>query len=143
MRRDWPGAAVALACMALAAYVLDASAGYTRFGALFPRTVALAMLGLGAAIVLGALLRPRPIAARPAGSLWRVAAIVAAMGLWMVSIPALGFYAASLLGFALTGLVARHEPWSVRDLVVHLLVTLGTVSALHVLFLHGLGVRLP
>jgi putative tricarboxylic transport membrane protein len=142
-RRDWPGAAAALVCTALATAVLDASAGYTRFGALFPRTVALVMLGLGVAIVLLSLTRPRPVTPRPAETLWRVAGIVAAVALWMGSIPVLGFFAASLLGFALAGLVARHDPWTLRDLGIHALVTLATVSALYLLFLHGLGVRLP
>ena len=53
-----------------------------------------------------------------AGSNWRRIALLVVMGVWIALLPVLGFYAASLVGFLATMLVAIHERITWREGVV-------------------------
>ncbi len=139
--RDWPGAAMAVALAGLAAYVLAASAAFTRFGALFPTAVAIVMLVLAAALLLRALRLQELHAAAPGAALWRPVALGAVVAAWMALTPLAGFYAASIGGFFAAGLVARFEPVTARTVAVQFAVSVVVVSAFYLLFSMGLGVR--
>lgn len=126
--RDPAGTAVALAGIVLGAVLIREAGGMTPLGSVFPITVSVAMIGLGAILVLRNLLVPSagapspdsvsemPAAAgavSPRGPLRR-AVFLAAMFVWVLLLPVLGFFAASLLGYFAVMAVALHERPSPR-----------------------------
>lgn len=143
VRRDWGGAAAAIACVVLAVYVLWASAAFSVFAAVFPRTIAIVMLVLAGGLLVRVALRklPRVFAGTTMPQYWRTAALIGTVMMWMVLIKLVGFVAASIVGFVTTGALARFTPWTRKDLLIHIVVSVVAVSAFYVLFAYVLAVR--
>ncbi|WP_018701099.1 tripartite tricarboxylate transporter TctB family protein [Amorphus coralli] len=142
-RYDWPGALVAVASALLALYVLRESAGFSLFGSVFPRAVAFAMLALAAALLVRTAIRKVPASAIRSltRANWRTAGLIAVVACWMLLVRFAGFYPASVFGFLAAGALARHTPWTLRELGIHALVSVVTVSAFYAFFAYGLSVR--
>lgn len=139
--RDSKGMAVALGCVALGAYVLWEAQEFTRFASVFPRVVAAAMIVFSIGIIVqGLVRRPRSV---PEGEvhLWRPVSLIGLLGAWAFLIPHFGFVPASLLGFTGAALLAKYDPWSLRDWAIHAVLMLGIVGGLYALF--GWGLRVP
>lgn len=142
IERDWPGVAVALACIVLGVWVLYEANGFTPFAAIFPRIVAIVMILASTAwvvvVALGRGRRLEPVG----GSLWRPLALIAVGAAWAFLIPVLGFLGAGLVGFVGAMVVAKFHSWSLRSWLAHLaLAAVVTVSA-YALFAWGLNVPL-
>lgn len=140
--RDWGGFAVALACVALGAWVLYESSNFTRFGAVFPRTIAIVMmlaaLGWILVVVVGAGRRKESVG----GSLWRPFVLIGVGAGWAVLIPVLGFFGAGVLGFVGAMTVAKFHPWSWRGWLSHVAVAAAVTGAAYALFAWALNVPL-
>jgi len=142
-RHDWPGALVAIAASLVAVYVLRESADFSLFGSIFPRAVAIAILALAAALLVRTAIRKVPASSIRSVTRqhWRTAALIAAVGCWMLLVRFAGFYLASVFGFLAAGALARHTPWTLRDFGIHALVSVVTVSGFYAFFAYGLSIR--
>jgi putative tricarboxylic transport membrane protein len=138
--RDWPGLAAAAFCIGLAGYVLWVTEHYTRFGSIFPRTVAIVMIVVGVALIARVIAGLPPTPVTPIQSLWRPLALIGVGVLWVVLIASIGFYPASVVGFICAGLLARFEPWTPRALTGFLVISVSVATIGYVIFAYALNV---
>lgn len=138
--RDWPGLAAAVFCIGVAVYVLWATAQYTRFGSIFPRTVAIVMIVTGVILIARVLAGLPRTPVTPMQSLWRPLALVGVGALWVALIATIGFYPASVVGFICAGLLARFEPWTVPALAWFVGISIAVATIGYVIFAYALGV---
>lgn len=140
--RDWGGLAVALACIALGAWVLYEANGYTRFAAVFPRTVAIVMmLAATGWIVMVAIGKGRS-SGTIGGSLWRPFALIGVGAGWALLIPKLGFLGAGVVGFIGAMLVAKFHSWTWRGWLGHVAIAVIVTASAYALFAMALNVPL-
>ena len=145
---DTAGTVAAAGFAALAAFLLIESREMSAMGSVFPTTISIAMLVLSLAVIARNLLATRPARAVPdlAGSpesTPRRLAFMAAMAAWVVLIPLLGFYVASLLAFAAILVIASHEPTPVRGWALLAATGLVIVTGFTLLMSEVLLIPLP
>lgn len=140
--RDWNGLLVALGCIALGGWVLYESSSYSRFAAIFPRTISIVMMVAAAAWVIQVAVgsgRRIPI---PPGSILRPLALIGVGAGWALLIPQLGFFAASVIGFLGAMLVGKFHAWSGREWALHVTLAVVITGGIYTLFAWGLNVPL-
>jgi len=144
-RRDRAGVVFALGFVTLGAAMLWGARGMTPLGAVFPTTIGVAMMALGAVLLIAAWLgrtRPPPPPASAESTPRRVGLAVV-MGLWALAIPVVGFFATSAVAFAGLVLIANHHGWSRRRLVAYGAAGLVLLVGFYVLFVELLNVPTP
>lgn len=142
-RRDLPGAIGCVLAIAVGAGAWWAAADYSKLGAVFPRTVGLLLIGLGVLyLVFFAAGRTRAPEALQ-GSMARRTGVAVVMLGWGFALGPAGFLPSSAVAMALLLLIAHHDRWSPRVVLLFggsaALVLLG----LYALFKHALLVPLP
>lgn len=143
MRRDLPGIAGSLLFMAIGTLALVYSGDFSTLGAVFPRTVATAMIVLSAIYVAVALRRPRTPEPRARGSASRRISLIVAMLLWSVLLDRLGFLTSSIAAFAALLAIANYDRWTPRKAVIYAAVGIAVIGGLYAIFRFGLRVPLP
>lgn len=139
IKRDWPGAAVALICLALGIWILYETSHYSMLAAVFPRVVAGVMILASAAWGVLAL-KPVKAEARSGAGLWRPLAMIAVGAVWAALIPAIGFLAAGLVGFLGAMVVAKFYPWSMTTWLRNVAIGVLIVGGIYTLFAVALKV---
>jgi hypothetical protein len=134
---------LAAGVLAVAAYAGLAALAFSPFAQVFPLLIS-ALTAL-VAVLIAALAWAGRLPAPPVaeGSTARRLALCGALVIWIAAIGWIGFIPAGLLGFVLTGLAARHEPWRSRDWARFLLIAAACVAGLSLFFIHALNVPLP
>lgn len=140
---DRSGLAVALGAAALGSYVLWEAQFFSPLGSVFPRFVAVVLLVSAAILALVVLVHYQRPAKEAGGSNARRVALALALMAWVALIPLFGFQIASLLGFAIVGVVAKYDRWSMRGWSVFALTTVVAVMVFCYVFLLFLNVPLP
>ena len=129
--------------MALGGAMVWAAQSMTPMGAVFPRTIGLAMAVIAAVLFVVTLVRRGEAASHPPGSTPRRVALVLVMAAWVALLPTLGFFAASGLAFLALVLVANYEPWSVKRALVYGASAVALLAGFYVLFVELLHVPAP
>lgn len=141
--RDIGGLLFALGFIALGIWALLETGGMSRMGAVFPRTVASAMIVFAGAYVLIALLRHGLPTERAAGSAARRVIFLLILLGWVLLLDPLGFFVASVIGFGLVCTVANYDAWHWRRALLYIAITLAMVGGFQWLFAELLQVPLP
>lgn len=140
---DVGGIVCGLLFMALGAWVIGETAGMSRLGAVFPRSIAGAMIVFSAVMVVTRLVRPRGHEHPSSGSPRRWLGFIAVMTVWVLLLGVIGFFVTSLAAFLALMLVAQHDPWTPRRAAVLTIAGVVIVGAFQVLFTDALNVPLP
>jgi len=148
-KRDTSTPVMALVFIAIGAVVLWDTLSYTDADSyVFPRTVAITMMGLSALLIAQWAFRFGPRTTEVSGgaaseSLWRRVALVAAMlGAGLV-MPITGFVISGAIAFVVILLAAMYDPWTPFRLAVYPLAGAGIVGGFYLLFSRVLQVPLP
>lgn len=142
-RTDLRGLAGAGACLLMAGWALWESQGFSTLGAVFPRAVALVVLAAALLLVLRILRGREPAEGPTVGSTGRRLGLLAVAASWIVALPVLGFALASVPGFLATMAIGSFEPWTLRRLLLRVLLAILVVGAFQLLFGALLNVPLP
>jgi hypothetical protein len=138
--RGIAGAAVAIAVGALAWYHAKE---FSAMGAVFPRTVAAAMMIFAIVYIAVSILRPSAPATPPKGSTWRRVALVAVLVAWSVLLERVGFLATSIACFAAILVIANYDRWTPRSAATYAVAGAAVVGGLYAIFRFVLQVPLP
>lgn len=141
--RDIGGLLFAVGFIALGVWALIKTDDMSRLGAVFPRTVASAMIVFAAGYVILALLRLGLPTEQPAGSTARRVVFLVILLAWVLLLDPLGFFVASVLGFGLVCTVANYDAWHWRRALLYIAITLAMVGGFQWLFGELLLVPLP
>lgn len=140
---DTSGLVTAIATLALSAWVLWESEGYSELAAAFPRTVALIMAAASVVLIVRCLLRlQRPTKVEAGSRLHRGALLLVLVG-WAALIPVVGFLLASVAGFVASALTARYESLSAPRWAGLLAMAAAAVGVFYGLFSEILRVPFP
>lgn len=140
-KRDWLGFLVAILCIGLAVWVYSAASSYSRFAAVFPKTISIILILASLANVVITLIKkgePR----HPSGSLGRPIGLIAVGALWAISIPILGFLISSIFGFIFAMILAKFDKWSKQVWLRFIVIAIVVVSSGYSLFRFLLNVPL-
>ena len=150
--RDPGGIVAGLLFLALGVHMVLESGGMTPLGAVFPRTIGIAM----AVLSVGLLLRcvwprrqaaddsgatDRPLAVRP--TMWRRVALVVILLLWAWLMTRLGFFVTAGAMMLALVLIANHDRLSGRRLAIYAAVILVITAGAYLLFVELLLVPTP
>lgn len=144
-RSDVGSALVAVLMIILGGMSIWDTTTYADFdSAVFPRAVAIGLIGFSVVYLLGWLLgRTAPAAPAEPGSWPRRILLVAAMVAAALAMPWFGFVLTALLCFLVLLVIAMHDPWTPFRLGVYPLVGAAVVGAFYLLFAKVLKVPLP
>lgn len=142
-QRDWPGMGFALGFFILGSLAWWQTQEMSAMGAVFPRTVSLAMIVCAAAYIVQALWRHTPPVPRNAGSWPRRIALIVVMAIWIGIMPHLGFLSSGLLAFLVLSVVANYDGWTPWRWGVYTVTAVAVVAGFYGLFAEGLNVPLP
>lgn len=143
VRRDYRSIAGSVVFILVGATALYHSREFSPLGAVFPRTIAVAMIVLSAVYIAVSMLRPKAPAAHRPGSAWRRIALVAVMVLWSVFLERIGFLTTSVTAFAALLVIANYDRWTPRMAVTYAGVAAVVLGGLYAVFRFGLQVPLP
>ena len=133
VRRDTPGAIGSAGLVALGIAALVFSADFSDLGAVFPRAIGGLMVALGGLyLVLFALGRTRRAAPADGSNLRRAGVAVVLLG-WAFALVPLGFLGSSAIAFVLLLVLANHDRWTPRSVLL-----MGGAGAVLLLGLYAL-----
>lgn len=143
-RRDIGGIIAALVLIGFGAVALYDTTTYSDVdSAVFPRTIAIALMLSAIGYIAYALVRGERTVRTPGGSYPRRIALVAVMLGSVAAMPWIGFVASGLAAFFCLTLVAMHDPWTRGRVVLYPLVGVAIVIGFFALFRYGFLVPLP
>jgi len=116
---------------------------FSTMGAVFPRTVAAAMILFALVYITVAVLRPAAPRAPSPASNWRRIALVAVLAAWSILLEQVGFLATSVFCFAAIIVIANYDRWSPRMAVTYAFAGTLVLGAFYVVFRFVLQVPLP
>lgn len=116
----------------------------SELGAVFPKTVAGAMIVFSIAYIGYELLRPSLERAltQPESTPRRILLVVVMLG-WVALMPVVGFIASSAVAFALIIIVANYDTWGRSRILAYSITAVGVVGGFYALFVYALKVPLP
>lgn len=149
-RRDTGGMVIAVLSILLGLWVWQQSMAMTAVGAIFPRTVATALIIFAVILIIGDLRRhgrvapteEEPPKGAPESTRHRLALIVI-MAAWVLLMPVIGFFVSSLLAFLGVLVVANYDPWTPRRAIAYVLSAVVIVGAFYLLLVEVLLVPAP
>ena len=147
-RRDISSPIMAAIFIAIGVIVIWDTTTYTDADSyVFPRTIAIVMIGLAVLLTIQWFLGWKPSADDPGASVdksipRRVLLVVAMIGA-ALAMPYLGFLIAGLIAFAAIMLIAMYDPWTPYRLAVYPVAGAIIVIGFYMLFSHVLQVPLP
>jgi hypothetical protein len=142
-RRDRAGIAGAAVFILVGILAIWHSGEFSALGAVFPRTIAAAMIVFASVYIAQALLRPQAPPARPAGSRWRRSALIAVLLAWSFLFERIGFLATSVLAYAAILMIANYDRWTPRLALAYTAVGALVLGGLYAIFQFLLQVPLP
>ena len=144
-RSDFGGAIVALLLIAFGSFAIYDTTTYADpDSAVFPRTVAMALIAAAAAyLVVWLAGRAGPALANEPGSWLRRIAFVIVMLSAALAMPWVGFIPSALVSFALLMIISMYDAWTPRRMVVFGAVGAAIVFGFYALFAKFLLVPLP
>jgi len=142
-RRDLHGIAGSVAAIAGGALAWHYAEDFSAMGAVFPRTVAAAMILLALVYIAVAVLRPAVPAAPKPGSTWRRVALVVVLAAWSVLLERVGFLATSVVCYALILVITNYDRWTPRRAVGYAAAGALVLGVLYAVFRFALQVPLP
>lgn len=143
-RRDYGGMAFAAAFILLGVWALLETREMSSLAAVFPRTIASAMIVFAIGYIVLAVLRPllaRP--SRPFESTPRRVLLGILLLAWILLMPVLGFVTTSLIAFIALTAVANYHAWTPFRLIVYPVTAVCVVAGFYALFAYALKVPLP
>ena len=143
LRRDIRGIVGCVVLIVAGALALTYSREFSALGAVFPRTVAAAMILLSVVYIAVAVMRPAAPRAQQEGSVWRRLALVAVMVAWAVLLETVGFLTTSIVAYAALLVIANYDRWTPRTAVAYVGVGAAVLGGLYAIFRFGLQVPLP
>jgi putative tricarboxylic transport membrane protein len=142
--RDWAGVVVAAGLGVLGAVGIAKTEGMSALGAVFPKTIATALLVFAVVFILWTLFWPQgKVRQQEQGSWWRRVALVLIMLLWIGLLRWLGFVGASVIGFAGLVVVGNYFEWSARRVLIYAITSAALIGGFYALFALALNVPLP
>jgi len=135
------GASIGFALIGLLAIYY--SRDFSPLGAVFPRTIAAAMIVLCAVYVAVALLRPIDIEKPQPGSAGRRIALAISMLAWVLLLEPAGFLLTSIVCFAAILVIANYDRWTPRLAVGYTAVGVLVLGTLYGVFSYVLQVPFP
>jgi putative tricarboxylic transport membrane protein len=142
--RDRGGMAFCAGFIAIGALALYYTKDMTALGAVFPRTVASAMMLFSIGYLLRQWWRPAaPVQRHDRGSWARRLLLVAVMFAWAVLLDRLGFLSTSIVGFFILLAVANYDRWTRQRIVGYMFASLIILFGLYSVFHFGLQVPMP
>ena len=146
--RDLPALALGalFACIGVLAYlqIKDMSA----MGSVFPGTLSVVMVLLSIILIAVQVGRPSSplqvaISGEVKSSTPRRLGLIVAMAVWVLLLPAIGFFVTSLVAFFVLTAIATFERPSSRDVALYAVSALVIVGSFHLLMGNVLGLRMP
>ncbi|MEO5882883.1 MAG: tripartite tricarboxylate transporter permease [Caldimonas sp.] len=146
--RDVPAIVFSLLFIAMGVAAYTQTRDMSAMGSVFPTTLSAALVLLSALLIAFQIGRP----AAPAGadttgapkeSTWRRVSIIAAMAVWALLLPAIGFFVTSLVAFLVLIVIAAFDRMSPREMVIHGVAAVVIVGAFQLLMDKVLGLRMP
>lgn len=140
---DRAGAVGSASAIGVGAMAFWAARDYSALGSVFPRSVGVLLMVLGATylviFMLGRTRRSAPVT----GSMLRRAAVAATLLAWCFALEPFGFLLSSATAMAALIVVAHHDRWTPLRAALFSGGAAGVLIALVVLFQHVLLVPLP
>lgn len=119
------------------------SQDFSPLGAVFPRTISALMIVLGLLYLVFAW-RGRTRAEAPAGgSMVRRAGVALVVLGWALALDPVGFLISSAIAMAALLMIANHERWSMRTVLLYGLVSAAVLGIFYGVFRFALQVPLP
>ena len=141
--RDIPGLVGCLLIIAIGVAALVYSRDFSPLGSVFPRTIAGVMIALSVWYVVLTLLGRTQRVAFGAGSAARRVALMLVMLGWAFSLNSVGFLVSSAVAFVALLIIANHDRWTARTVLIYGLVGAAILGTLYGLFRFALQVPLP
>lgn len=141
--RDVPGLIGCGLAIGLGVAAIATSGDFSSLGAVFPRAISGLMIVFALGYIALALRRPLPKpAAGPGSALRRIGTVVVLLG-WAFALQPVGFLASSVCASTALLLLAQHDRWTLRSVLLCSLFTALVVGGLYTLFRFILQVPLP
>lgn len=142
-QRDLRGIIASLVFVVTGLLAIYYSRDFSALGAVFPLTIAAAMIVLCLVYVAVALLRPINIEKPQAGSAGRRIALAITMLAWALLLEPVGFLLTSIVCFGAALVIANYDRWTPRRAVAYAAVGMLVLGALYGIFSHLLQVPFP
>lgn len=145
-RSSSPDVAGVVGCLILIATGIAAivySQDFSVLGSVFPRAIAGLMIGLGIVYIVLALMGRTTASEAPEGSRTRRVGVALVMLAWVVALGYVGFLVSSAVAMLVLLVIANHERWSARNVLVYGLVCALVLGGLYAVFDIALQVPLP
>lgn len=142
-QRDVRGIVASLVFAAIGLLAIYYSRDFSALGAVFPRTIAAAMIVLCVVYVAVALLHPIKIEEPQPGSAGRRIALAITMLAWALLLEPAGFLVTSIVCFAAALVIANYDRWTPRLAVAYAAVGILVLGALYGVFSYLLQVPFP
>ena len=151
---DPAGSAIAALLIVLGIVLVRQTGSMTAMGSVFPITISVALIVFSAILILrnliigirggraGAASDPE-VAEGSGGSNLRRAAFLAAMVAWVLLIPVLGFFSASVIGYFAIMAAALHDRMPARNLVLMVALGLAVLVGFYLLMAEVLLIPMP
>jgi len=141
--RDAGGIVLAVLFVLLGLWMIWESADMSALGAVFPRTIAAVMILCSLALVVRQWLHFKARGATADGSTFRRVALILIMGIWVLLLSVLGFFASSLLAFFALLVVANYDGWNRRRAFQYGGAGVAVVGMCYLIFVRLLSVPTP
>jgi len=142
-QRDIRGIVASLVFAVIGILAIYYSRDFSALGAVFPRTIAAAMIVLCVVYVAVALLRPITIERPQPGSAGRRVALAITMLAWALLLEPVGFLLTSIVCFAAALVIANYDRWTPRLAVAYAAVGILVLGSLYGIFSYLLLVPFP
>jgi putative tricarboxylic transport membrane protein len=142
-KRDLRGIIASAAFAVIGGLAIYYSQEFSPLGAVFPRTIAAAMIVLCAVYIAVALLQPIDIEKPEPGSAPRRIALAITMLGWALLLEPLGFLLTSIVCFTAALVIANYDRWTPRLAVVYAGIGILVLGTLYGLFSYVLQVPFP
>lgn len=141
--RDTPGAIGSALFIGVGVAALAYSSEFSDLGAVFPRAIGGLMVAMGVLYLVFYALGRTQRAAQAGGSDLRRAGVAVVMLGWAFALVPLGFLTSSAIAFGLLLVLANHERWTGRSVLLYGAAGGLVLGGLYALFKLALQVPLP
>ncbi len=141
--RDLPGLIGCLLMIGAGAAALAYSTEFSPLGSVFPRTIAAVMIALSAWYIVLTIMGRTQRAQFGAGSTVRRLGVMVVMLAWAFALSHIGFLASSAAAFVALLIIANHDRWTARSMLIYGVAGAVILGLIYGLFRFALLVPLP
>lgn len=141
--RDLPGLIGCLLTIGAGVAALAYSTEFSPLGSVFPRAIAGVMIALAAWYIVLTLMGRTQRAEFGPGSTVRRLGVVVVMLAWAFALSHIGFLASSIAAFVALLIIANHDRWTARSILVYGVAGAVILGLIYGLFRFALLVPLP